>query len=249
MCALHKLFLDVLFPVGCLNCGKEGDWLCEKCLSKIKTRGEQVCPICEKAITPDGKTCFNCRKRSSLDGLLVCSSYRDKTLSKMIHLFKYRFVPDLHMPLAEIMSGKITSSSLPLPDLIVPVPLHPKRLRWRGFNQSALLAEQLSKNIAPGIEIPVQEIVLARTRHTSAQMKIKNHQERKRNIQNAFSVIRPREIKGKDILLVDDVATTGATLFECAKILKGKGAREVLAVVVARQETDNRHKPSVNLKL
>ncbi|KKT87971.1 MAG: amidophosphoribosyltransferase-like protein [Parcubacteria group bacterium GW2011_GWC1_45_14] len=86
------------------------------------------------------------------------------------------------------------------------------------------------------MEIPIPQNVLVRRKYTSSQMKIKNLQQRKRNIENAFLVRDPRSIKGKTIFLIDDVATTGATLFECAKTLKTKGAREVFAIVIARQE-------------
>ena len=222
--------------MACLECGKQEEWLCGNCLSKIKTVDEQLCPLCERAITPDGRICFACKKRSPLDGLLVCASYKEKTVSRAVHNFKYRFISDLSVPLGKIMTKKILSSSLPLPDFLLPVPLHSRRLRWRGFNQAELLAGIISKNLTPGMEIPIPQNVLVRRKYTSSQMKIKNLQQRKRNIENAFLVRDPRSIKGKTIFLIDDVATTGATLFECAKTLKTKGAREVFAIVIARQE-------------
>lgn len=233
---IHTLFLDILFPVECLACGSENEWLCDKCLSNIKLQTEQTCPLCEKVSTPDGRTCFACKKNSSLDALLVCASYREKIISKTVHNFKYRFVENLSVPLGKIMVQKIAYSDIPLPDLLLPIPLHSKRLRWRGFNQASLLTKRLSAEIAPGIEIPISENILFRTRFTRAQMKIKNYQQRRANIRNAFEISDPEKIKGKTILLIDDIATTGATLFECAKTLKENGAREVFAIVIARQE-------------
>ncbi|MFA5994800.1 MAG: phosphoribosyltransferase family protein, partial [Parcubacteria group bacterium] len=125
---------------------------------------------------------------------------------------------------------------------LVPVPLHPRRLRWRGFNQSALLAEYVGKNLTTGFEIPNHPNLLQRKRYTPPQMKIKKYAQRIANLQQAFSLRKtaatdmPNSLQGKTILLVDDVATTGTTLFECAKVLKAGGAKKVFAVVIARQE-------------
>lgn len=156
----------------------------------------------------------------------------------MVHCYKYRFIQDIAPILGAIIIKSVSAHNLPLPDLIIPVPLHQRRLRFRGFNQSSLIAKYVGENITPGFEIPVLEDVLVRHRYTEPQMKIRNHSHRKNNIQNAFSIKKDgkKTIKNKNIWLVDDVATTGATLFECAKVLKKAGAKEVFALVVARQE-------------
>jgi ComF family protein len=117
------------------------------------------------------------------------------------------------------------------------VPLHPKRLRWRGFNQSLLLAKHISNELSPQMEIEILDI-LERKYHSIPQMRVKNYQERMENVKNIFdlrSSFNPDLIKNKNILLIDDIATTGATLGECAKILKSAGAKKVFAAVVARQ--------------
>lgn len=235
--AKNKVFLlDVFFPISCLGCGTKQEWFCEKCISKICFKKiEQACPVCEKSLVPDGRTCHCCRKKSRLDGMFVCASYKDKLVSKLIHLFKYKFISDLHEPLGKIATEKLLFSSLYLPDIIVAVPLYKARLRWRGFNQSELLAEYISKNLAPGLEIPLLKNVLRRNRNTGSQMKIKDHNERNRNVSGAFSVSGDCAFEEKSVLLVDDVATTGSTLFECANVLKKAGAKEVLAIVIARQ--------------
>ncbi len=196
----------------------------------------QVCPVCEKSITEDGLACPNCKARSHLDALLVAARYKEGGLDKFVHLYKYRFIEDLHIPFGKILTQRLLSSSLPIADIIVPVPLHPRRLRWRGFNQSKLLAEHISRNIAPGLEISVAENILQRRRYTPPQMKVKKYSERKANLQDAFAIGSPEPIKGKSILLVDDISTTGATLFECARILKENGAKKVFAAVISRQE-------------
>jgi len=173
-----------------------------------------------------------------LDALLVAAPYGKSSLSPAVHYYKYRFVENLSNPLGEIMAKAFLASDLPLPDFVVPVPLHPRRLRWRGFNQSKILAEILARKITPGFALPVQDGLILRRRYTEPQMKIKKYYQRRINMQNAFGISKEskKNIKDKRILLVDDIATTGATLFECARILKKSGAKGVFGIVLARQE-------------
>jgi predicted amidophosphoribosyltransferase len=189
-------------------------------------------------------------------------------------MYKYNFVRGLSVPLGQIITEAILKNNLPLPDLVIPIPLHPRRERWRGFNQSELLANHIAENLTPGMSIPVLNNLIIRARYTKPQMKIKNYQERQKNIKDIFSITKypplpPGEdaqragedkyinssseslspkfieekglrrfftIRDKTILLVDDISTTGATLFECGKILKKHGAKKVMGAVIARQE-------------
>lgn len=239
--SFHSLFLDFLFPVRCISCGKYDTWLCEGCAKAISILPEQLCPCCESVMTPDGKTCFSCKDKFELDGLLTAASYKDETIAKAVHYYKYKFVESLSAPLANIQLRSLSSSTFPIPDFIIPVPLHPRRLRWRGFNQSALLAHQVAQGMAPGIEIPVEETLLHRTKYTPPQMKIKKYSQRLENMREAFS-ISTGYIQGKTILLIDDIATTCSTLSECARILKKAGAKKVYASVIARQELKGKAK-------
>jgi len=234
---IKKLVLDTLFPISCLSCEKPDEWICEKCLEKIPLKREQVCPICEKAITPNGRVCFKCKKKYSIDGILATASYKNKLVSGATHYYKYRFIEDLKNPLGKLLIKALFNSELPIPDLIIPVPLHKRRLRWRGFNQAGLLAEYLSLNFTPGFEIPTPDDLIIRQKHTPPQMKIKDYAQRKNNMRDAFKINlnEKKKIKEKRILLVDDIATTGSTLFECAKVLKKSGAQEVFGLVIARQ--------------
>lgn len=128
--------------------------------------------------------------------------------------------------------GRLMISALPQgvdADVIIPVPLHPARLRAREFNQSLLLADQLSRHLAK----PVSATNLVRTAATDPQTSL-SRQERLRNLRNAFEIRRPPDLLGKRILLVDDVFTTGATLNECAKSLRKAGAGPVFALTLAR---------------
>lgn len=238
---IKTLILDTLFPIHCLNCQKEGFWLCEECLAQIETLPFQVCPRCEKLIIEGGRLCQKCRRLSLknkdffLEALVVSVPYATGNIAKMIHLFKYNFIEDLQIPLGKIMVKAFLNHRIPLPDILIPVPLHPRKLRARGFNQAELLADFLGESLAPGMPLLVSRDVLKRKKPTPSQMKIKNYKERQKNVQGAFVVLSPTEIKRKNILLVDDVATTGATLLECARVLKAAGARKISAIVVARQ--------------
>jgi predicted amidophosphoribosyltransferase len=268
---LHKkiqtFILDTLFPVSCLSCGQGNAWLCPGCLAKIKILSDQVCPYCEKVFTETGAACPNCKisllKKSDfppLDGLLVAAGYAD--LDRLVHTFKYNFVRDLAGPLGNLLVKAAKVNDLPLPDLIVPVPLHPRRLRWRGFNQAERLAQYVADNLTPGFPLPVFSDLVRRKIYTPPQMKIKNYRERQKNIAGAFALNplveseghgvsawtprvqapAPPELKDKTIILIDDICTTGSTLLECARALKGGGARKVHALVLARQEIDKKKK-------
>ncbi len=235
---LKKNFLETLFPVYCLSCENEsGDWICEKCLARIEIVDQQICPVCEREHIPQGKLCPSCKRRreSFLDALTVAVSYQNPVVKQSIHYMKYRFIQNLADPLARIMIKSIQKNDLPLPHFIVPVPLHRRRLRWRGFNQSQILAEKISDSLVPLYEIPVGNF-LERQKCNKPQMEIKQYKERISNVKNAFKWISGSpNLCGKSVLLVDDIATTGATLQECARILKENGTRKIMVAVVARQ--------------
>lgn len=230
--------LDTLFPLSCLGCHQKNRWLCDTCLGAIPLRTEQHCPACLVRITPSGQVCPSCRDTTSpaLDGIFVASHYRTSLLPHAIHTWKYRFIPDMAIPLARLLTSALEKNALPLPDSILPVPLHSRRLRFRGFNQSELLARELSRSLTPGLELTVRYDVLLRTRYTKPQMKTDSREERLENLKDAFALASGTEtlIKEQYIWLVDDVATTGTTIEECARILKHAGAKCVFGIVLAR---------------
>src|SRR3989344_831392 len=209
--------LDLLFPIQCLSCSQEGEFICSNCLGKISLNHSIFYP-----------------QNSSLSGLLVVGSYRDPLLKEAIHKYKYDFIKDLAEPLAGLMIKKINDCPWFKENnaLLVPVPLHKKRLRWRGLNQSELLCLEISKSL----NIPLINNFLIRTKHNLAQVKIKNTEQRKTNIKNTFQINLKNQIefKNKIIILIDDVLTTGATLEECAKTLKKAGLKEIWGLVLAR---------------
>jgi len=244
-----KFILDILFPISCLSCGQGEDWLCNSCYKKIQLVSFQVCPYCESESADSGRICQRCKQKFlsknnawPIDSLLVSARYKENQLSKLIHTFKYNFVEDLRVPLGKLATEAILKNNFSLPDLIIPVPLHSRRLRWRGFNQSELLAKYIGENLTPGFNIPVASNLLVRQKYTPPQMKVENYQERMENMSDAFiwashvPTSGPANLSGKSVLLIDDICTTGATLFECGKVLKQNGAKKVFAAVIARQE-------------
>ncbi|MCX6763699.1 MAG: ComF family protein [Candidatus Moranbacteria bacterium] len=243
---VKNIILDTLFPIFCLACRKDNFWLCEECLKKIKVLDLQVCPVCERYITEKGESCPKCKPLSPLKSLIVAAKYQEDNISKLVHLYKYNFIQDLREPLGKLLVQAILKSQIDIPDFIIPVPLHRRRLRWRGFNQAELLADYVSANLTPGLVIPVLKNILIRKKYTSPQMKVKNYWERQKNIQAAFAIQDNTEIKNRRVLLIDDIATTGSTLFECAKVLKESGAKKIYAAVIARQEFSKEYKGNKN---
>lgn len=231
----YESLLDIIFPKKCLSCQREGAWLCVDCKKHLRRRADQYCPLCEKKITSIGSVCLECRHAESLDGLFVALEYSDPLTKKMIHYFKYRFVREISPILSDVICDAMREKEFPLPDCIVPVPLHPRRLRWRGFNQSALIAQGIAETVLPHLAIPVAPESLVRVKFTTPQMRLADATLRRSNVSCAFQVIHPDACKGKRILLIDDVATTGSTIRECAKEFKKAGAQSVFAIVVARQ--------------
>jgi len=156
-------------------------------------------------------------------------------LETAIYALKYRALQQLAVPLGDWAAGVIglrrgTAVMFGTNPLLVPVPLHPSRLRERDYNQAALLARRLAIASA----MPLEESALARVRHTGSQVRTHSRVERLDNMKGAFSVAHPETVADRDIVLVDDVCTTGATLEDCARALKEAGARSVSAIVLAR---------------
>jgi len=152
----------------------------------------------------------------------------------MIYRYKYDFIKDLSKPLAKLMIKQLNKSLEPRPKdiILIPIPLHKKRLKWRGFNQAHLLSIEIGQEL----NISTNDKILLRTKHCQPQMSIKSSKKRKENIRQVFT-INPdfkKNLKDKNIILVDDVSTTGATLKEAAKTLKELKPKQIWGLVIAR---------------
>jgi ComF family protein len=150
-------------------------------------------------------------------------------IRKAIHQLKYRNLKAISPCLAELLADYLRSNPLP-GEALVSVPLHPQRLRERGYNQSNLLARELAKRI----ELPVFEDCLIRVKQARPQARATDVEERRRNVADAF-MCREEKVDGKQIILIDDVCTSGATLESCAAALKDKGATSVWGLTLARE--------------
>lgn len=220
------MLFDFFFPRRCLGCGQWEKYFCEKCLQKLKPIENQVCPVCRRPAF-EGKTHADCQTKYSLDGLMTIFGYQGM-IKEAIGKLKYKFVTDL----ANELIGLIPRQRDYFQSfLLVPLPLHSRRQRWRGFNQAELLGEKLAKKFNWQMETNL----LVRHRHAQPQMKLKG-KERKQNIRGAFKInpdFKRSKIKSKFILF-DDVWTTGSTLKEAGKVLKRAGAKEVWGLALAR---------------
>lgn len=229
------MLLDLVFPKKCLGCGKTGAYFCLDCLNLVSLEPKRICPVCQKP-SIGGLTHSRCRSPQSLDGLTSIFAYRG-VVKKAITKLKYQFVSDLAQDLVELFlsfggEDRVFSHLCRQKEIIfVSIPLHSSRKRWRGFNQAELLGRLITQNL--GIEFLPG--VLKRVRKTQPQVEL-NKDERKRNIQNAFEFDPDYQLLviKHQLILFDDVWTSGATLKEAAKALKRKGAKKVWGLTIAR---------------
>ncbi len=219
--------MDILFPKECLGCGAEDTYLCQRCSGRLPLLTEGWCPAC-KAFSQNGEAHPSCRKSLTLGGVLAGAPYSERMVRKIIGTLKYQSISELALPLAELMARKVREHPFFLEEdwLLVPVPLHRKRFAERGFNQAELFCKHLARLLGFHEERVLRRVSLRPPQATLGQ------EDRKVNIKNIFEADAGL-IRGKKILLVDDVYTTGATMNECARVLKNGGAREVWGLVAA----------------
>jgi predicted amidophosphoribosyltransferase len=252
-----NFLLDFFFPKFCLNCGKYfSDYLCDKCFAEIDLLKTEVCPVCE-GNSLLGETHLGCKTKYGIDGMTVAADYGNKVVQKLIHSFKYQG----NFAIADCLVERFLKEKLlifnnhriiPEIDFLTYVPLHPDKERKRGFNQSEILAKKIGKIL----NLPVVNL-LRRMVYNVPQMSVKEKKDRRKNVEGIFCLrqnpvivsvggdlrVAPHtdkpgglSLRDMNILLVDDVATTGATLFECVKVLKRNGAKFVWGIVVARKQ-------------
>ncbi len=225
-----NLILDILFPPLCLNCQKHLEartiQLCENCHSSIKINSALFCPICRARLAENKKICHF----DSQYLLAATGNYDDPILQNLIHCFKYRKMDFLTPTLNEIIVKYIKNLKLELGNfIVVPIPLHFFREKSRGFNQAKLLA----KAVARHFNLPLID-ALRKIKNNEPQAKCKDAEKRAANVANCFKIKNPESVKGKNIILIDDVFTSGATMTEAVKILKQNGAKRIIALVLAK---------------
>ena len=238
--------LNIVFPPRCAVCsdyiaiGRKPfniSWLCDKCIEDVNFISSPLCSICgipfPKGGIEEDHPCGNCIITPPAFERAMAVFVYDGSIIKAIHDFKYGNKSYLSRSFGELLAEKV-KKHIHYNDhtlLVVPVPLSNKRLRLRGYNQSALLAGYIAKKL----NLVIDYDSLIRIRDTVPQTELKK-KERMKNLINAFTVSNSNKIKDHKIILVDDVYTTGSTLEECSKTLKKAGARKVSCLSIARVE-------------
>ncbi len=252
-----KLFvLDTVFPLQCLGCGREGVWLCQQCFKKLKLTREQYCLHCKQP-NRFGSFCPHCAPDYALDGVWIAGDYEDKIIQLLIKNLKYHLAKNIAENLGKLLTlflnNLLNLARLNRADikqgvdwrkfeelktvpqtlsgfsasLVIPVPLSRQRLRWRGFNQ----AEAIARVIAHNFRLPLSNRLL-RLKHKKPQAKL-TEAERKINVRDCYGWLGG-SLDGHNVILIDDVTTTGSTLNECARVLKQAGANEIWGLVAAK---------------
>ncbi len=237
--SFFKGIKDLIYPNCCLACknridpAKAHDLVCSQCWEKIEKNLPPFCASCGRRLdklSVAKNICSSCLKfRFHFDRAFSPCTYTG-TIKKLIHEFKYSGKDYLGEPFGRLMNKFIKDYRLPIEylDFIIPVPLHKIRLREREFNQAQVLSEQVAKEFNK----KVLPDVLVRSRPTRTQTEL-TFEERRKNVERSFTVNNPELIKDTNLLLIDDVLTTGATSSEAAKALKDSGARIILVMTLA----------------
>lgn len=223
--------LDLIFPKHCVRCKKIGAYVCADCFSYISLLETGFCTVCQRP-SIDCRTHNYCKTRHAIDGVLSSVAYNG-VVKRLIYQFKFKpYVSDLRDFLVELeyeglIQKEIFYSLFARKSALVPIPLYKTKLRSRGYNQSALLAEGLSKRF----QLPVIDC-LERVRNTHTQIGL-SQKERQENIKDAFMVKKDLLEGLEQVFLVDDIVTSGATLNEAAKMLKKAGIKQVWGLTLA----------------
>lgn len=235
---LARLAELLVFPSFCRLCREPLDRagekiVCSACLEKLGPRRGPVCPVCGRFLQggSDDHLCARCLGQApAFSRHRSCGVYGG-ILKDVILLFKYRRGAPLSRPLARYAEDCLGSDG-PLwqdAEALVPVPLHPARRRERGFNQARLLARDLAA--LRGLDVITGALI--KTRNVPAQAGLRAA-EREKNVRGVYAVRRPDRVRGRTLVLIDDVTTTGATVRECARVLAEAGARDVRAITLAQ---------------
>lgn len=228
--------IDLFFPKNCVNCQKLGTWLCENCQQTLDYNPNNYCLHCYKK-SELGNFCQAAKKNFSLEGIIIAGDYKNQTLENLVKTFKYKSAKGLSEILSDYLIKYINKNpilknffqKLNFPNtLIIPVPLHRKRQAVRGFNQSDLIA----RNLSSCLNFTLDRKNLTRRKNNPPQAKLKG-EKRLINLKNNF-IWQGKALENQTIIIIDDITTTGTTLNECARALKRAGAGKIWGLVIAK---------------
>lgn len=225
MTALLEKIVSIIAPHDCVRCGIEDNVLCEACQPEVFLPLDSLCVFCQKP-TVDWRTCQPCTKKYKIDSVWVAGEYKD-LVSDVLRLYKFERVKAASKSLAQVLDNLLPY--IEPGTLIIPLPTATNRVRQRGYDQSALLAQDLAK--LRGIKITRSIARAKNIRQVGASRKQRFEQARL-----AYMLTKPKTLRGKKVWLVDDICTTGASLSAAARLVKAAGANEVHGVVVAWQK-------------
>ena len=227
---------DLLLPAVCLLCSKRlpaessATDFCPECRAGIPRPAAALCPVCavaHRSLIPTQHHCEACLRDPPPFARVYAAAPYGGILQDAVQSFKYHGQLALEQPLGKLLGASLRAAALPRPHLLVPVPLHVDRLRQRGYNQALQLARQIGREF----DVPVAADLLRRIRATEPQQGL-DATSRRSNLRGAFAVARP--VPGRRLILVDDVMTTGATVRECASVLRQAGAATVEVAILGR---------------
>ncbi len=231
---IRRIIIRILFPPHCLVCHVPlaEDVVCTACRDAIPRNAHFFCAACGARIPfHENELPRKICHRNAPYILGAAGSYGDTSLKLLIHSLKFRGIRRAAEPLAEIVARYIADTGADLHGFIlIPLPLHRRRRNRRGFNQ----AEEMARHLARRLRLEMRNDVLARARHVKPQTETAGAAERRLNIAGCFSVTKPEAVLHRDIIILDDVATSGATLQEAAGTLKAAGARRIIGLVAAK---------------
>lgn len=225
--SVYRQVLDLFVPPRCVVCKQVGTWLCDRCAPKIPLFDAPICPRCGRP-EDTRRLCAACRVTPLHVSPIRAAFLFKGEIRDVIHALKYRGAQDILNPLAERIAESWRYHNMQS-DVLVPVPLHAKRKAKRGYNQAVLVAKVVGRQVG----LPVVTEALLRVRDTASQTRL-NRDERKQNVDAAFECVTCAPFNAKRVTLIDDVATTGATLDACATALLACGAQSVNAFTLAR---------------
>jgi ComF family protein len=228
--------INLIYPARCIVCKRyildkdKQKFICDLCQSTIKKNIPPFCKYCSRHIDDGSSICKECKDKTFYFDEAFSSCVYEDPLREIIHQFKYNGKDYLGRFLAGLLIEFINTYKLPMKDFdfIIPIPLYPSKLRQREYNQALILAEYIAKEF----KLKLLKDALYKIRNTPAQAEL-DSQQRWKNISDCFRVNPKISLKDKNILLIDDILTTGATTSEAAKTLKSKGARKVTVLVLA----------------
>ncbi len=231
-----KKIRDIFFPLVCAGCGKQintNSLFCAECQESIQVITLPFCQICGRPFPlkyTSTHVCGGCLKNPPFFKAARSVFIYTEPIKRSIIQFKFKGNTALANDLAKMLLFHLQDFLGQIkPETVIPVPLHLKRLRERGYNQCVLLAQIIAKYL----KIPCEKMVLKKVKPTLPQVGLSQAQRHK-NVKGSFAVIHPQLVKGKRILLIDDVFTTGSTVNECAKVLHKAGASGVWVATLSR---------------